>query len=186
MTTYATTTDILDAYAALDDEQLAGLRKTASLYIHQTRFSEPLDLIHEVLHLMLEGRRNWPLHVDFCMCVVMVAHSVADAHRQRKENAPGARQDIDDVLARDASLLGGSPSVEDELIAMENSAVAQRMARAIRPSLADDQDGQRVLNGLLAGMSPKETCESFGLSPKAFDAAKHRVMRRLKNEARLH
>lgn len=186
MTTYATTTDILNAYAALSDDQLAGLRKTASLYINETSFSEPLDLIHEVLHLMLEGRRNWPLHVDFCMCVVMVSHSVADAYRQRKENAPGARMDIHDLLDRDASALGRSPSVEDELIAMEDGAVALRAASAIRNSMSGDQDGQRVLNGMLAGMSPKETCESFGISPKAFDAARHRVMRRLKSEARLH
>ena len=173
-------------FRSLDEDQLMGLRKTASQYIDETRFSEPLDLIYEVLHLMLEGRRNWPLHVDFSMCIVMVARSVADGCRQRLENAPGARQSFEEMFDNDAASFGAHPSPEEELIAMEDRAVAHRAADAIRESLDDDRDGQRVLNGMLAGLSPKEACASFNLTPKAFDAAQHRVMRRLRPPRATH
>lgn len=185
MIQHATTAEVLDAFAKLDDRQMLALKHAAGRYLGGTHFSDPLDLIHEALYLTLEGRRNWPLHVDFGLYVAMTMRSVADTSRRSsamKTTSPVSFDELhEDQLGGD----NASPSVEDQLIAMEQYSCAQTAADSVRASLSEDPKALRVLNGLLAGMGPKEMCVEFQISSKDFNAAHQRVMRRLKNSGRL-
>lgn len=177
---HATTQQILDAFQALTDAELLALRKYASQKIGGTSFSEPLDLIHEALHRALDGRRNWPTHVNFGLFLAMSMRSIGDAERKRHENKFASPMSLED-MEQAGHAIGSIWSVEDELIASEDMHVAKKTATLARAALEGDNEALRVLGGLLAGMSPKEMCESFSMNPKAFDSARHRVMRRLKS-----
>lgn len=185
MATYGTTDEILRAYGSLSDDQLLGLRAAARRYLGGTRFSEPLDLAHEALYLALEGRRNWPTHIDFALFLAMTMRSVADADRKRHENSLAVRTSIEELLETVPDWVGSHPSVEDEFLAQEQNHIAQVAADIARAGLAGDESALKVLNGMVSGMSPKEMREAFGLNAKAFDAARHRALRKVRNAAQM-
>jgi len=186
MSNHANTAQILDAFQLLTDSELLVLRRYAYSVMDRTPFSEPLDLIHEALARALDGRRNWPLHVNFGLFMAMSMRSIADGERGRIENQRGKRISIDDLLAFAPDEAPIVQSIEDELIAMEQFHLASKAAEKARTELVEDDDALRVLNGMLGGLSPQEMCSTFSMSIKAFDAARHRVMRRLKQPKNLH
>lgn len=186
MSTHANTAQILSAFQKLTDDELLALRKYAQTLIGNTSFTEPLDLIHEALARALDGRRNWPMHVNFGLFMALSMRSIVDAERSRQENQRGRRVSIDDLLDSSPDLASAQPSVEEELIAMEQFHLASQAAAKARVALAEDQDALRVLNGMLGGLSPQEMCSTYSMSPKTFDAARHRVMRRLRPSQNLH
>jgi len=55
-----------------------------------------------------------------------------------------------------------------------------------RGLLAEDFDGIRVLNGMVADISPKDMRQAFNLDARAFNAARQRVTNRLKIWAERH
>lgn len=185
MTAYATTEDILRAYQTLSDSELLAVRAAARRYLDGTRFSEPLDLVHEALTLALDGRRNWPTHVDFAVFMAMTMRSVADADRKRHGTALTSRVSVEDMLELVPERAGFHPSVEDELLASERLAIARMVADIARAALAADEEALAVLEGMSSGLAPCEIREAHGLSAKAFDAAKHRAMRKVRAAGRL-
>lgn len=185
MIQHATTAQVLDAFAKQDDRQMLALKQAAHRYLGGTHFSDPLDLIHEALYLTLEGRRNWPLHVDFGLYLAMTMRSVADTSRRSSAMKTTSAVPFDEMTEEHFQSENNTPSVEDQLIAMEQFSCAQAAADSVRSALSDDPKALRVLNGLLAGMGPKEMCLEFQISSKDFNAAHQRVMRRLRNSGRL-
>ncbi len=183
---HATTAQILTAYKTLSDEQLLVLTLFAHKHMDHTSFTEPLDLIHEALHRALDGRRNWPLHVDFGLFMAMCMRSIAYAERNRQENKLSCKMSLEDMDAFSLDALPSRRSVEDDLIEEEGLELARWAAAAARDELKGDEDATKVLAGMLDGMSPKQMCESFPMNPKIFDAARHRVMRRIKGAMALH
>lgn len=185
MPTYATSEQILDAYGSLSFDELLTLRLYAMRQLEATQFSEPLDLVHEALYRSIEGTRNWPLGIrlNFGLYMCMTMRSIA--HDDRKSRGGRGKTDSMDELtyARTDSAWGSSPSAEDAAIALEGQRIAQEAAAHARGALNGDEDAQRVLNGMLAGMSAREMCASFHLEQKTFHAARERVMRRIKQFA---
>ena len=178
----ATTEQILEAFEALSDEEMIALRKVARRHLGGTPYSEPLDLIYEALSRALHGRRNWPLGLDFGLFMAMTMKSIANGERQRVENNPAAMRDwevVEDELARLA------PSPEELGMQTQKVDLARELARRAKSELKGDTHATRVLDGMMAGMTPSEMREGFGMAAQAFDSARHRVMRQLR-QARLH
>lgn len=185
MTQYASTEDILNAYQHLSNAELLAVRAAGRRYLDGTRFSEPLDLAHEALTLALDGRRNWPTHIDFAVFMAMTMRSVADADRKRHGTSLTSRISVEDLLEMAPDQAGSHPSVEDEILANERCAIAKMAADIARAGLAGDAEALAVLDGMSCGMAPCEIREAHGFSAKAFDAAKHRAMRKVRAAGRL-
>lgn len=178
---HATTAEILQAYKDLTRQDVIALHKYAQRHLSGI-FTEPLDLVHEALHRSLDGRRNWPPGVPFAVYMLQTMKSIVNHERERVANRPGRMVSIE--VGPGATALASSwPSVEEQVIAFNETQLAQKAAERARQSLAGDPVALKVLEGMLAGMSPRETCDAFGFAPKDYDAARHRVMRRLRQSA---
>ena len=173
---HASTEELIEAWEALDERGMLILRKVARSLIRGTEFTEPLDLMHEAFERCLDGRRNWPTEIEFSVCLGNIMRSVACAERLRARRGPKF-EEFDESLAEfDKSAC--HPSVERQAVACEEDAARREAADKVRRSLAGDEAAQKVLGGMLAGLSPKEMRASFHMDDKAFEAARMRVMRR--------
>jgi DNA-directed RNA polymerase specialized sigma24 family protein len=138
--------------------------------------------VHEALHRSLDGRRNWPPAVPFALFMVQTMKSIVGHDRERIENQPG-RMSVIEPGSESSQPTSSWPSVEDQVIVFEQIELARKAADRARQALAGDEVAVKVLDGMLAGLSPRETCEHFGVGTKDYDAARHRVMRRLRQGA---
>ena len=186
MTAHATTDQILDAFARLTDAELLALREAARQRCGGTRFSEPLDLIHEALYLTLEGRRNWPLGVEFTLYLSMTMRSVADAERRRQETRLTVRVSFEEVAEVAPHRMACSRSAEDDASAAEQERRSEDILSSAKASLANDAQAQAVFIGLLEGRAPGQLREELDMTVKEFDAARHRAMRKAKGAAAIH
>lgn len=182
---HATTAEILKAYVELTPAELLLLRRIGAKLVGGTSFSEPMDLLHEAMDRSLDGRRNWPGNVPFAVFLGNAMRSIAHGERGLAQNKPGARVDFDDYEAA-VDETRGADGPEEQLIVFEEIRMRRKSADDARIALDGDEPAQKVLSGMLAGMSPREMCASFHMDSKAFDAARHRVMRRLKHSKELH
>lgn len=186
MTVHATCRQILEAFSRLTEADLLALRESARQRCGGTRFSEPLDLLHEALHLMLEGRRNWPLRVDFPLFLSMTMRSIANAERRRQETRLTVRVSFEEAAEAAPWQMGATRSAEDEADAAEQGRICSAVLNRARETLADDARASAVFMGLLDGQSPAALRDSLSMSKKEFDAARHRAMRKAKASATLH
>lgn len=186
MTQYGTTQDIFNAYADLSPQERRMLHAVACHHCGGTRFSGPLDLIHEALVLSAEGRRRWPVAVDFPIYFANCMRSLADGDRQRAENQRRSRVCFDDLMEWSTRGADGSGNCEDHLIAsQERVRAAHVLARARASFSRQDVQAINVLDGMLSNMSTPDMREAFDLTAGDFAAAKKRVLRRIENLARL-
>lgn len=186
MTAYATNQQILDAFTRLTDTELLALRESARQRCGGTRFSEALDLIHEALYLTLEGRRNWPLHVEFTLYLAMTMRSVSDAERKRHATRLTLRVSFEEMEETAPHRIGSARSAEEEASAAEQSRISRAVLAQASRSLSHDAQAQAVFAGLLEGRSPADLRAELDMTVKQFDAARHRAMRQAKNAAALH
>ena len=115
----------------------------------------------------------------------MTMRSVADADRKRHGTALTSKVSAEDLLEIAPERAGFHPSVEDEFLASERLEIARMVADIARAGLAGDEEALAVLEGMASGLAPCEIRKTHGLSPKAFDAAKHRAMRKIRAAGRL-
>lgn len=186
---HATTEQILEAFQNLTETEMLALHKFASKVIRAHPdlpeiYSEPLDLIHEALHRSLVGRRNWPVNLAFTLHMVQTIRSVLGHDRKRIHNRADRMVSIADGSELGSSAAGW-PSLDEQAMAFEQIGLARKMAERARAGMTGDEVAQDVLEGMLAGLSPKETCQHYGIAAREFDAARHRVMRKLR-EGRMH
>jgi hypothetical protein len=178
------TSQILSAWQAMTARDLMILRKMGEALIDGTSYAEPLDLMHEAFDRCLDGRRSWPTHVRFSVFLGNAMRSIASAERANMVDRRSARADFAD-WSSSCDERGSAPSAEHEAMARQELAITMKAAAALSARLWDDEAARKVLNGILAGMSPKEMRESFGMDAKVYDAARMRVARRMR-QARAH
>lgn len=182
MSNFGNTTETLDAYMALTDEELLVLRYTGDRLIYGTLYTEPADLIHEALHRALDGRRNWPKHVQFGAFMLMTMRSIVSAERKHAKLKPRSLFSVEEISEYSIEDCLISPSPEETLMSLQMLEIATRTADAARLALEGDKEALNVLAGIVAGMSATEMRKEFQLDARAFDAARHRVMRRIVNK----
>jgi len=181
---YATALDITTAYGNLSPQEKTKLVRYAVGKISGTSFPEPLDLIHETLVRMYGRTRKWPLTVPFCLFMCLAMKSVAEADRSSNESKLVKLSSHESTSDQSATAPNKQPSIEDYLITLEKLASAAVAVDLARQKLSNDQNALNALEGLLWGLSPRETCTKFALSEDDFDAARHRVSRRLREAGR--
>lgn len=181
MTKHATNLQIIEAYEELTNKERTVLRRYARKHIRGTSFFEPDDLVNETLARALERSRKWPLSAPFSIFMCLAMRSVAEADRGRPDNKLAWADPF--IEARgDAS--GGqslASPVEARLIALEKLRDAAKAVRLARAALGDDAEAHRAIDGMLQGVPPRETCAAHSMSAAAFDAARQRATRRLKD-----
>lgn len=173
---------IIGAFNSLSETEVKSLGRAAYRLISGTTFSEPDDLLHEALVRTLDGRRNYPAQVSFGLYMNLTMRSIADGDRDLRGNVdPGpdfSEQEADDRdETADENQL--APSAEDECAEMETLKQIAKAVGDIRDSLGDDDVACAVLDGIVFEELPEETRKARGIGPKAFDAARKRLERRL-------
>lgn len=173
--------DFFDAYSRLTDQEKLLLEVFASRYIGGTPYTSPGDIIHEVIIKVLDGDRHWPADVDLAMFIASSVRSIASNSRKRAEmfNLPlDALHEEDDVGTR--ARYEPVMSAEDVALLNERKAITHKAAKFAKATLRNDEQGLQVLEGMMAGLEPKDMCDAFGMTPPAFKAARQRVINRLK------
>lgn len=186
---HATVQEVLDAYEIMTPAEMKRVRAAACLNLKGTSFDQPSDLIHQALHRTLEGRRNWPKHIDFPIYLIKTMQSIVSAERARMENSS---KNVDVGTAESEAHSSGdrerfhSPSAEDVACANEERDFARRIVRAAEIILeATDARAFAVLGAMLQELAPSEISASMGMDLADYYAAKKRVLRRLAASATL-
>ena len=180
MAQHATTSEILQAYAALNDAEQKQLYLRAHEFVLGTQYSEPLDLVHEALDRALDGRRNWPINIDVSIFMHQTIRSISSADRKKLGNTLRRPLSLELMMECGDACIPCSPSVEDEAISMEDLTRSMRTAEQAHKAFADDPAALSVLTGMLGGLSPIDIRNTSKLTDKDFDSARHRLMRRLR------
>jgi hypothetical protein len=187
MPAYATPQEIIDAFTSLTQTEKRILHAVAAKHMAGSRFSDPLDLLHEALYLAVEGRRNWPRGLDFAVFLGMTARSVAFADRSASANTKVDARPVEDLLnwSRDGAA-AAHPSAE------ACAERAQNWRRVVgRIKSARDRLGRRdpvaasVLEGIVAERAVGELRRELSLQVAEYDAARKRALRALRTIERL-
>lgn len=179
--------EFLDALRKLSDHERLALEAYANRCTGGTPYSSAKDIIHEAINRTLEGRRRWPRDVDLAVFLANAVRSIANTSRQLAEQSHLSVDDLREEENGACNLLyQPTCSTEEVAIARERERLGQAAIKFARSTLADDVEGLRVLDGIVADLSPKDMKEAFDLDDLAFDAARQRVMSRLKAWGRRH
>jgi DNA-directed RNA polymerase specialized sigma24 family protein len=186
MTQHASYQDIIDAFADLDDDEKRAIHNSACKHLGGTRFSMPLDLVHEALYLALQGRRRWPVGLDFSVFLQMTIRSVAYADRTVSSNAKTVKTPVEDILEWSEVGAPHHPSAEECAQKAQCNQIAWRKVASARERLAScDPIAARALDGLVAEAPACELRRDLGLCAAELDAVRKRVLRALRNTGRL-
>lgn len=179
--------EVFEAYAALSDKDRRVLLGIACHYARGTGYGEPLDLLHEALIRTADGRRRWSIGIDFGAHMTLAMRSIADGDRKLHANLLAAGFDFDELLEWAPESMGSHPSAEDDCLhAQEFASVRKMAARANAEwTVSGDWEASAVMEGILADLDDSEIAERLGLTRSAARLAKKRVLRKLRNLARL-
>ncbi len=182
MTNHASVEEILFAFRALSNADRLALRKSASLQLYGTPFTEPADLIHEALVRCLDEGRHWPKTVPFPVFFANAMKSIAWAARRRHAArlvVPGISLEalMDEDAMSELGLL--APSAEDVCVARENARLAKVQANRLKRDFDNDPAAKAVVAGFLSGLSSKEAIAAYAITHKEYEAGRKRVARKM-------
>lgn len=140
----------------------------------------PDDLLQEALIALLGMDRTWRRGVHPLVTLKVAMHSITSNARKKAANAP-----IDQYVAvstgEEEPLEGGPPPVHalDEL-SPADFADGRAQVAWIERAVKGDHEAELVLMACAMGFSGAEARAGTGLDAKQFDAARQRLMRKLK------
>lgn len=182
---YATAQEALDAFENLSNKDLLALRALAARYIRGTRYSEPADLIHEVLHRLLIGVRNWPKNVVFAAYVAQTMRSISNSERNCFENtkvlhfdAYGSLDSVDQELMS-AHISYMNP--EDAFQSAQASSFGVAKVSALKAAFANDPIAKTLINAWANNIQTKSILAQGRISQKDYDAARKRIARHIES-----
>ncbi|QJE02515.1 hypothetical protein HH212_22900 [Massilia forsythiae] len=187
MIDYATTQEIFDAFAQLADQEKCALYAAAHKQLEGTRFSAPMDLVHEALFLAAEGRRNWPRGLNFAIFMAMTIRSVAYADRTRLANKLAHRSPVEDLLEwSESGALVAHASAEECVERSQTCALMWKKVYSTRARLEHkDPLARSVLDCMLQEEPITSLRDDSGIGSAELEAARKRMLRALKNTGRL-
>lgn len=138
------------------------------------------DLLQETLTDLLSGDRTWRRGVHPLVTLKVAMHSVASNARKRVENAP-----IDQFAVvstgEEESLEGRPPPViATERLGPEHTLDGRQQLAMLEQLVKGDEQAELVLMAWAMGFSGAEARHETGLDAKQFDAARQRLLRKLK------
>ncbi|RQO58496.1 hypothetical protein DBR47_12345 [Paucibacter sp. KBW04] len=173
--------DFFNAFSRMNSKERELLEVFASRCIGGTIYTSPMDIIHEVIIRVMDGRRNWPPDVDLGVFIANCVRSIASNSRKLAEWSNLSLDALsEDDFAEMRSHHAQTMSAEDVALRNERTGITHKAAKFVKATLGEDEQGRQVLEGMLVGLEPEEMCDAFNLSPAAFKAARQRVTSRLK------
>jgi hypothetical protein len=173
--------EFFEAFQKLTRQEKLLIEVFANRCIGGTPFSCSTDLIHEVIIKVMDGKRHWPRDVDLAVFIASSIRSVASNSRKRSESFNITLDDLgEDDMGSARCQYEPAMSAEDVALLNERKGITHKAAKFAKATLRSDEEGLQVLEGMMAGLEPKEMCVAFGLDPASFKAARQRVMTRLK------
>lgn len=173
--------ELFEAYKRIAPHDRLLLEVYANRWIGGTHFTEPMDLVHEAIFKIAEGRRKWPPGTDLAIYIAGTIRSIASNTRKRSE---WSNISLDDLGEEDCSgarvPYEPTMSTEDVALLNERNAVSIKAVNFAKDTLGKDEEGRKVLEGMAAGLDPKDMCEAFDMVPAAVKAARQRVIKRLR------
>lgn len=176
------TPDLLTAFAALTDADIASLKRIAANHMRGTEFSEPSDLIHEALLRCLNGSRVWPKRVPLQVFLANAMRSIAFADRQcglTRATFLTSQLATEDMDAPFQEFSAVAPSAEEAYIALFEIREVERSLDRLERRLAADRAAFMFLSGRITGRSVKDTLREGSLRRKDYESARKRVKREL-------
>lgn len=190
---YASTEDIRRAIDDLSPEDFLKLRKAAGICLSGTTYSDPDELIHEVITRAMraaQGKkgRRWPLHVPFAAFMIETFRSLADDSRQSVgqrltdhiEALAGGEGDGGEVLMHHGQFHRDPETArEEEEDEQRRDAAATADVQKIDDYFSDDPDVTLIMMGFKDHMSPAEIMSVGGMTQSQYEAARKRFRRGL-------
>lgn len=173
--------DFFDALALMTPQEKLLLDVYAHRCIGGTPFTSSTDIINEVIVKVLDGDRHWPRDIELPVFIAGCVRSIASNSRNRSERS---NISIDELGENDPH--GSAPqyepvmSTEDAALLNERAALTRRAVKFAKATLGKDEQGLQVLEGMVAGLGPRDMCGAFGMDALAVKAARQRVVNRLK------
>lgn len=167
---HAKRAEVEKALLGLGDADLLRLRRFAQLRSRPIPSIEWQDLLQEATARALDGRRKWPLTVDFMAFMRQTIRSIANEYIRREDRKP-AHAEFDDEQIVDRSLNSeGEP---------ERRVLAENLLAEIHALFANDPQVLAIFSGLAADESPHEIQDRSGMSPTEYASAQKRIRRGL-------
>jgi hypothetical protein len=140
----------------------------------------PEELVAEVVTDLLAGVRTWRRGVPSLVTLKVAMHSEASNARKKVSRAPIDRF-ATVATGADEGPDGGPPPIHaiDERTPCETVDARRQLAR-IAELVKGDDDAELVLTAWASGIRGVEAQKETGLDAKQFDAARQRLLRKLK------
>ena len=177
---HATKEEFTEAFMKLTKAQERALHVHARECLIGTPFTSSMDLIHEVIHRVNEGRRKWPIGLPFEIFLFNTFRSVASSARMKSEMR---NVSFDSLGENDrCSPIDYEPvcSAEEVAILGERKREALAAIQRARNHFEWDIEVLQVLDGILADMDAKEIKVHFGLDDSAYKKARQRLINQFK------
>ena len=142
------------------------------------------DLLQETLTDLLGEERTWQRGVHPLVTLKVAMHSVASNAKKKVENAPIDRFAVVSTGEEEA-LEEGRPSPVHAVqhLGPQDTLEGRQQLAAIEQLVQGDDQAELVLMAWAMGYSGAEAKQETGLDAKQFDAARQRLLRKLKSAA---
>ena len=174
--------EFFDAYARLSEQQRLLLEIYAERRVTGTPYTSGMDLLHEVIAKILGGERKWPPGLNFGLFLAGCLRSVANNSRTRAEAANLCLDELhgEDEWRNAPPRYEPAASAEEVAILNERAALSHKAVNFVKATLGHDDEGVQVLEGMVAGLDPRDMRLAFDMEELAFKAARQRVVNRLR------
>lgn len=173
----------LEAVDQLTPEEQSALRLCSHRLLPGTPFDSADDLIHEAIHSVVTGSREWRQSVDTAVFLYQAMRSIASIPRRVHAKADGPRE----VSYEDWSLEDQEPhhrlanrSPEEILMLREEAAAALALRDHALGILAGDSDAAAILEARCEDESGTDIRKRLGLPEREFKAADERARRAMR------
>jgi hypothetical protein len=179
---YASPDQVLTAFESLPDAELLSIRAVAARHIQGTRYSEPADLIHEVLYKCLQGTRHWPTDVPLAAFINEAMKSIALVDRNAIENTRVVHLDTGAFDALDHDLMSthiGFMGPEEAYESQQRASLGKAKIAALKQAFSDDPIARTLITAWVNNVQTKDVLNIKSISRSDYDAARKRIARYL-------
>ncbi len=173
----------LDAIQHLEDRQKLTLEHFSWKLLEGTRYSSGMDLLSETVDRILQGTRKPKPHIPLGQFLHEAMRSVASVDTRNPKRRPISYEEWmeagPDSLRDTDSEFACSP--EELLMKQQEQSARRKTIEAAKSRLAHNKDAVAVFRGLAQEMTPAEIRKSFGLTEKAYKAARAQITKEIRS-----
>lgn len=138
------------------------------------------DLLHETLIDLISGDRTWKRGVHPLVTLKVAMHSVASNAQKKVDNAPIDQFAMVSSGEEDAPEGQRAPVTAVDPLGPLDALEGRQQLALIEQLVKGDAEAELVLTAWAMGYGGAEARLETGLDPKQFDAARQRLLRKLK------